>query len=167
MASIDTLISVAEECVGMNLKECVKHFDTSDPGVDWCAWFVRQCGAKADMNFGSSNTASKLWGLNGNFAFVGSNFPKEGDLAFIDPKGNDNTGVNIAAFLDFFIPTCVHSIVSRVFDGLALGVRRAGEIHKLNVRCLGLDDIYISTGVVIHISNTRMRHKISPFKCLI
>ena len=78
MASIDTLISVAEECVGMNLKECVKHFDTSDPGVDWCAWFVRQCGAKADMNFGSSNTASKLWGLNGNFAFVGSNFPKEG-----------------------------------------------------------------------------------------
>ena len=90
MASIDTLISVAEECVGMNLKECVKHFDTSDPGVDWCAWFVRQCGAKADMNFGSSNTASKLWGLNGNFAFVGSNFPKEGDLAFIDPKGNDN-----------------------------------------------------------------------------
>ena len=61
MASIDTLISVAEECVGMNLKECVKHFDTSDPGVDWCAWFVRQCGAKADMNFGSSNTASKLW----------------------------------------------------------------------------------------------------------
>ena len=85
MASIDTLISVAEECVGMNLKECVKHFDTSDPGVDWCAWFVRQCGAKADMNFGSSNTASKLWGLNGNFAFVGSNFPKEGDLAFIDP----------------------------------------------------------------------------------
>lgn len=59
-------------------------------GVDWCAWFVRQCGAKADMNFGSSNTASKLWGLNGNFAFVGSNFPKEGDLAFIDPKGNDN-----------------------------------------------------------------------------
>ena len=41
MASIDTLISVAEECVGMNLKECVKHFDTSDPGVDWCAWFVR------------------------------------------------------------------------------------------------------------------------------
>ena len=73
-----------------NLKECVKHFDTSDPGVDWCAWFVRQCGAKADMNFGSSNTASKLWGLNGNFAFVGSNFPKEGDLAFTDPKGNDN-----------------------------------------------------------------------------
>ena len=90
MASIDTLISVAEECVGMNLKECVKHFDTSDPGVDWCAWFVRQCGAKADMNFGSSNTASKLWGLNGNFSFVGSNFPKEVDLAFIDPKGNDN-----------------------------------------------------------------------------
>ena len=30
MASIDTLISVAEECVGMNLKECVKHFDTSN-----------------------------------------------------------------------------------------------------------------------------------------
>ena len=79
----------------------------------------------------------------------------------------ENTGINIAAFLDFFIPTCVHSIVSRVFGGLALGVRRAGEIHKLNVRCLGLDDIYISTGVVIHISNTRMRHKISPFKCLI
>ena len=47
MASIDTLISVAEECVGMNLKECVKHFDTSDPGVDLCAWFVSQCGAKA------------------------------------------------------------------------------------------------------------------------
>ena len=65
---------------------------------------------------------------------------------------------------DFEIP--YHAEIMESFDGLALGVRRAGEIHKLNVGCLGLDDIYISTGVVIHISNTRMGHKISP-KCLI
>lgn len=90
MASIDTLISVAEDCIGKDLKECVEYFGTTDPGVSWCAWFVRQCGAKAGMNFGSSNIADELWGLKGNFAFVGTNFPKAGDLAFIDPKGGDN-----------------------------------------------------------------------------
>ena len=78
MASIDTLISVAEECVGMNLKECVKHFDTSDPGVDWCAWFVRQCGAKADMNFGSSNTASKLWASTETLRLSGATSQRRG-----------------------------------------------------------------------------------------
>lgn len=89
--SIQTLIATAKACLGKNLAECATYFGVSNPGVAWCAWFVRQCGAKAGMFFGNSNVASQLTGIDGNFAFSQSGV-KVGDLAFIDPNGGTKIG---------------------------------------------------------------------------
>lgn len=83
--SIQTLIATANACLGKNLAECAAYFGVPNPNLEWCAWFVRQCGTKAGMYFGSSNAAAQLTGIKGNFAFA-KNAIKVGDLAFIDPK---------------------------------------------------------------------------------
>lgn len=89
--SIQTLIATAEACLGKNLAECAAYFGVANPNVAWCAWFVRQCGAKAGMYFGNSNVASQLTGIDGNFPFSQSGV-RVGDLAFIDPTGGTTIG---------------------------------------------------------------------------
>ncbi len=93
-----SLISTATACKGKNLAQCATYFGVSNPNVAWCAWFVRMCGSKNSMNFGSSNLAKELKGTKGNFQFKAgasgttSNKPKVGDLLFIQPSGT--TGIN-------------------------------------------------------------------------
>jgi hypothetical protein len=97
--SVTTLISTAEACIGKNRSECNTYFDENFNDA-WCAWFVRMCGKKATNPadatiFGSSNVASALHGAIGQYGqyeLTGSNFPKVGDLAFINPNSNTRGG---------------------------------------------------------------------------
>ena len=89
--SVTTLIAAANACIGKNLAQCAKYFGVSNPNCEWCAWFVRQCGIKANMNFGTSNLASQVRGVNGNVSFSATT-PKVGDLALIDTHGGSSVG---------------------------------------------------------------------------
>jgi len=75
----------ANSCVGKSLASCASYFGVSNPNTDWCAWFVRMCGLKTGLNFGTSNIASQLSGMYGKFSFS-SYSPKKGDLAFVDAQ---------------------------------------------------------------------------------
>ena len=89
--SVTTLIAAANACIGKNLAQCAKYFGVSNPNCEWCAWFVRQCGIKSNMNFGTSNIASQVRGVNGNVSFSATT-PKVGDLALIDTHGGSSVG---------------------------------------------------------------------------
>jgi len=96
MASTTNLINHMRNCLNKNLQGCADYFGVENPKLDWCAWLVRMCGSKSDvnMNFGSSMFAKELKGIKGNFQFkVGAygttnNKPKVGDLLFIDTSNS-------------------------------------------------------------------------------
>ena len=89
------MVQHANNCSGKTLAQCAIYFNVPNPQIAWCAWFVRMCGAKDDVNmdFGSSDLASELSGIEGNFQFKAgaqgttNNKPKVGDLLFIQPVG--------------------------------------------------------------------------------
>ena len=89
---LNTLVSWANGAEGKNLQQCSEYFDVANPGFGWCAWFVRQCAAKAGLNFGNSNAPTGLSGLFGNVNFSSQNKPKVGDLAFIITEGQSTIG---------------------------------------------------------------------------
>ena len=89
---LDTLVIWAKTAEGMNLQQCSEYFDVPNPDITWCAWFVRQCAAKAGLDFGNSNSPRGLSGLLGNVNFSDVNKPKVGDLAFIITEGQSTIG---------------------------------------------------------------------------
>ena len=89
---LNTLVSWANGAEGKNLQQCSEYFDVANPGFGWCAWFVRQCAAKAGLDFGSSNVPAYLSGRLGNVDFSSTDKPKVGDLAFIITEGQSTIG---------------------------------------------------------------------------
>lgn len=89
---LDTLVIWAKTAEGMNLQQCSEYFGVANPGFGWCAWFVRQCAAKAGLDFGSSNVPAYLSGRLGNVDFSSTDKPKVGDLAFIIPENHTTIG---------------------------------------------------------------------------
>ena len=87
---LETLIYWARNAEGKNLQQCSEYFGVTNPNITWCAWFVRQCGAKAGLNFGNSDYPPNLSGLFGNVNFSSVNKPRAGDLVFI-AAGNEYT----------------------------------------------------------------------------
>jgi len=89
---INNLVEWALGAEGKKLHECSEYFGVSNPNYGWCAWFVRLCGEKAGLNFGSSDAPTALSGVYGNVDFSSTNKPKVGDLAFIITHGESSIG---------------------------------------------------------------------------
>ncbi|MBE6717842.1 MAG: CHAP domain-containing protein [Ruminococcaceae bacterium] len=89
---INNLVEWALGAEGKKLHECSEYFGVSNPHYGWCAWFVRLCGEKAGLNFGSSDSPTALSGVYGNVDFSSTNKPKVGDLAFIITHGESSIG---------------------------------------------------------------------------
>ena len=89
---INLLVDWANGALDKNLEWCCKYFCATSPNGNWCAWFVRQCGKKAGLDFGSSNLVSDLQSVLGNVDFSDQNKPKVGDLAFIINAGQNSIG---------------------------------------------------------------------------
>ena len=89
---INLLVDWANRALDKNLEECCEYFCATSPNGNWCAWFVRQCGKKAGLDFGSSNWVSDLKSVLGNVDFSEQNKPKVGDLAFIINAGQTAIG---------------------------------------------------------------------------
>lgn len=89
---LNLFVEWAKNAEGKNLAQCCEYFAVDNPGVAWCAWFVRQCARKAGLYFGNSNMATGLKGLLGNVDYSIQNKPKVGDLAFIINSGETTIG---------------------------------------------------------------------------
>jgi len=89
MLPVFDLVKEAASHLGKTRTAVAKDMNLKDPGpIKWCGWFVRMCGSRYGISFGSSNTSSQLTAPNGVYEFK-CGTPRIGDVLFIQPK-NEN-----------------------------------------------------------------------------